>query len=280
MIDVGIHLPTPNRPTSAEEETVLHHVMAGLEAHGLRCEFSAPHEQKQPYPVAVMFGWGKLRHQEILRVQRAVDAPTLVVNFGSLKRDFGYYSLGWNGLNGRADYCNQFSPRDRWAKLGIDLKPWKTDGSHVLVIGQVPTDGSVAAVDIISWCEHQAIKLSSITQRKILFRPHPLARAITPDIRAAQRSERPLVDDLKDAWAVVTYNSTSGSMSVIEGVPVFASDPGSMAWDVANHNLDLIDSPIRFDRGQWAYNLAYTQWNLQEIKSGFSWDHLKKKVLR
>lgn len=278
MIDAGIHLPTPDRPTSAEEEAVLRRVVKGLAAHGLRCEFSEPHERKRPYPIAVMFGCGKLRHQEILRVQRAVDAPTLVVNFGSLHRERGYYSLGWNGLNGRADYCNEFSPRDRWSKLGIDLKPWRTDGSHVLVIGQVPTDGSVAAVDIISWCEHQAIRLASITKRKIIFRPHPLARTVTRDIQAAERSERALAEDLKDAWAVVTYNSTSGSMSVIEGIPVFASDPGSMAWRVANQNLDLIETPILFDRAQWAYNLAYTQWNLQEIDSGMAWDHLKKLV--
>jgi hypothetical protein len=51
-------------------------------------------------------------------------------------------------------------------------------------------------------------------------------------------------------------------------------DPGSMAWDVTEHDLSRIEFPIKPDRDQWAANLAYTQWTMDEMARGWAWAHL------
>lgn len=267
--------PTLDRQTSAEERKVLEAMATGLsDVYGETIEWS-DYQSGSPASVAVMFSWGKLSHREVLKRQALVHGKTLVINFGSLKRSDGYYTVGWNGLNGRAEYLNYASPPDRWERLGIKLKPWKSDGRNIIVTGQVPSDGSVAQIDILQWCEEQVLNLRCLTDRPIIFRPHPLARDISPNMPGATRSEKSFEEDLKDAWAVVTYNSTSSSMAVIDGVPIFTADRGSMAWEVSRHELKSIDHPLRCDRVQWAYNLAYTQWTVGEIRSGFAWGHLK-----
>lgn len=273
--EIAVYLPTSGRPTSFEETQAVLAVAEGLKKRGEFVRLIDEHEPRAPFSVAVMFGWGKLRHREILRQQSLVRGKTLVVSFGSLKRSEGFFTLGWNGLNGRAEYFNENSPADRWEQLHIDLRPWRSSGQHIIVSGQVPTDGSVATVDIFQWCEEQTINLRCWTARPIIFRPHPLARDISFEIPGAVRSEKSLSEDLSEAWAVVTYNSTSSSMAVIDGVPVFTADRGSMAWEVSNHDLKKIENPVLFDRTQWAFNLAYTQWQLEEIKAGLAWDHLK-----
>ena len=47
-----------------------------------------------------------------------------------------------------------------------------------------------------------------------------------------------------------------------------------MAWDVTNHDLSEINNPKTFDREQWLNNLAYTQWNLEEVRRGLPLKHL------
>jgi hypothetical protein len=50
--------------------------------------------------------------------------------------------------------------------------------------------------------------------------------------------------------------------------------PVSMAWPMASHNLR---EPVRTpDRSQWAYNLAYRQWTLEEIASGEFWETVRR----
>lgn len=276
--EIAVYLPTSGRTTSAEEIEAVLAVVEGLKICGERVRLVEEHEPRNAAAVAVMFGWGKLRHREILRAQTSIGGKTLVVNFGSLKRSNGFYTVGWNGLNGRGEYFNENSPPDRWENLGIELRPWNQRGNNVIISGQVPTDGSVALVDILQWCEEQAISVRCWTNRPLVFRPHPLARHVPFEIPGAIRSERSLSEDLEDAWAVVTYNSTSSSMAVIEGIPVFTADRGSMAWEVSNHDLKKIEAPVLLDRTQWAYNLAYTQWSLSEMKAGLAWDHLKGGV--
>jgi hypothetical protein len=56
---------------------------------------------------------------------------------------------------------------------------------------------------------------------------------------------------------------------------VIAIDRGSMAWDMARHEITL--KRITPNRDQWLYDLAYKQWTLEEIAAGEAWEHLKKR---
>jgi hypothetical protein len=87
-------------------------------------------------------------------------------------------------------------------------------------------------------------------------------------------STQPIEEDLKGAHAIVTFNSNAAVDAVIAGIPAFAMDQGSMAWDVTEHDLARIEQPIRPDRDQWAAELAYTQWTQDEMARGWAWHHL------
>ena len=87
------------------------------------------------------------------------------------------------------------------------------------------------------------------------------------------------MDDLKDCWAVVNHNSSPTVGSVIEGYPIFVTDPDrSQSTAVANTDLSSIETPAMPDRQAWVERIAMCHWNQQEIMSGAAWQHIRKFV--
>jgi hypothetical protein len=74
----------------------------------------------------------------------------------------------------------------------------------------------------------------------------------------------------------VTFNSNSGVEALIDGVPAFCADVGSMIYKIGNRSLISIDVPNRPEREQWLADLAYCQWTLPEMESGEAWAHLSR----
>ena len=224
-----------------------------------------------PADVGVVFGVYKSKvpiswpRGEVYRAHRGDGADMVVLETGYIKRGDGpdhYYAAGINGLNGRADFKNKKSPGDRFEQLGIEVKPWGF-GNNVVVCGQVPWDASVDHLDYPKWVRDTLEILPKLTKRHIVYKEHPCIE-----------SGPPLSYFLKDAWACVTLNSNSAVEAVIEGVPAFVADQGSMAWDVANLRLEGIEDPLFYDRKQWLHNLAYAQWTPGEMRTGRVWKHL------
>jgi hypothetical protein len=236
----------------------------------------------EPSYVAVIFGVYKSKvpisfpRGEIFRQQRSKNLDVVVLETGYINRGDGenhHYAAGFNGLNGRADFRNSDMSAERWDKLGVQLHPYSR-GETVILCGQVPWDASVDMHDHVKWLKQTASQLQKITDREIIFRPHP--QAPLPALPGCELSMRPMGEDLKNAHCVVTWNSNSAVEAAIAGKPVFAFDEGSMASGIANKSLLDIDDPKYPDRKQWANNLAYCQWNLDEISSGEAWRHLTR----
>ena len=61
------------------------------------------------------------------------------------------------------------------------------------------------------------------------------------------------------------------------GVPVFVG-PDSLAYDVGNSNLAKINNPSMPDRTQWLNDIAYTEWTIEEISTGFPIKRLTSKL--
>jgi hypothetical protein len=102
-------------------------------------------------------------------------------------------------------------------------------------------------------------------------------RAIGHKVRYSSPSVS-LLKDLHDAWCVISYNSSPGVVSAVEGVPVFVLDPArSQASEVANTDLRNIENPNReFDREQWLRRLAMSHWRLDELRNGDCWRHMRE----
>jgi len=238
----------------------------------------------QPSKVAVIFGVYKSRvpqswpRGEIFRRQREKNLDVIVLETGYINRGDGethHYAAGFNGLNGRADFRNQDMPDDRAKLLGVELKPWRT-GRHIVLCGQVPWDASVENSDHLTWLRGAAERIQSYSRRPIVFRPHPMARQAYKPIPGTELSIQSFAEDLRNAHCVVTYNSNSAVEALLDGVPVFAHDQGSMCWQVANKSLISVDVPNRPDRSQWLNDLAYCQWTMSEMRAGLAWKHLTR----
>jgi hypothetical protein len=67
-----------------------------------------------------------------------------------------------------------------------------------------------------------------------------------------------LSDALAGAELVVTYNSNTAVDALLAGKLIHAEDEGSMAWGWK-------------DRAEWAARLAWRQFSMDEIRSGFAW---------
>jgi len=207
-----------------------------------------------------------------------------VLEKGFLQRDL-YFHAGWDGLNGRANFVNMFSPEDRFEKLGVELKPRRASlfTEPVVVCGQVPWDATVEGTDHEKWCQFAIDYVRRYTRRPVLFRPHPAvgqaeaAKVYGFSILPPMCVE-PLEEVLTFAHALVTFNSSTACHAVVEGACVFAVDDGSMAYEVCQHDLAKVDRCEHVSDeqlGVWARNLAYAQWNLEELSSGETWRHLR-----
>lgn len=241
--------------------------------------------------VAVIFGVYKkavpysMHRGKIMLEQRKRGLKTIIVERGYVNRE-DYFSVGWNYFNGRADFKNDNMPGDRWGALDTPLVPWKMDhGKHILIAGQVPWDAAVQHVDFVQWAATLAAELRKQVavaglDLPIRFRPHPKAKDAVPTIIGTELSKDSLEYDLYNAYSVVTFNSNTGVDAVINGVPTCSFDVGSMVWDVSGHTVSSAIFPLKLHREQWAHDLAYTQWNLEEMANGLPWRHLSKDLSR
>jgi hypothetical protein len=220
--------------------------------------------------VLVVWGWAQ---QDMIAPHMASGGDVIVMEQGFLGNRLEWSSIGFNGLNGRADFVNPGSPSDRFERHFAGLmKPWKQDGEYVLLMGQVPGDQALAHVDIRAWYRDAISRLAD-WEMPVMFRPHPLSLD-TPAPDGAIGLSGDLSAALDGAAAAVTFNSNTGVDAALAGVPVYALDEGSMARPVACH--DLFMAPQRPDRGQWVANLAWCQWTVDEVAAGEAWAHLRR----
>ena len=180
---------------------------------------------------------------------------------------------------------------DHWhsvsSNTGIALKDWRSSGNHILVCLQRNGGWSMGTVDILDWTADTIQKLRQHTDRPIRLRPHPgdkSARQHIGDIShlhniTISAEGASLMDDLQNCWAVVNHNSSPTVGSVIEGYPIFVTDPvRSQCTPVANTELSLIETPAMPDRQSWVERIAMCHWSHQDVVSGAAWRHIRTYI--
>jgi|TARA_B110000444_G_C18816856_1_gene585603 hypothetical protein len=175
---------------------------------------------------------------------------------------------------------------NRWAKvssrLGIQMKPWRTSGNHILVCLQRNGGWSMRGYNSVQWANDTIATLRQLTDRPIIVRGHPGDKKTRyfPQHKDVFLSSNPsILQDLQGAWATVLYNSSPSVVSAIEGVPVFLTDPEpehSQSHEVSNTKIKRINDPKLFDRDVWVQKLAMCHWNFEELASGEAWRHFRR----
>jgi len=179
----------------------------------------------------------------------------------------------------------------RWQKisrnLNISLKPYRTEGHHILICLQRNGGWSMRGFNVVDWMNqtiHQIRQHSK--KRTIVVRAHPGDKKIKSILQVNHKNvilskNTNLVDDLRGAWASVVYNSSPSVASLIEGIPTFLTDPlpqHSQTYGVANTDLGLLENPLMPDRQQWIERLSMCHWNFDELRSGEAWRFFRQYI--
>lgn len=178
----------------------------------------------------------------------------------------------------------------RWQKiksdLGIDVLPWRTSGEHILICLQRNGGWSMVNYDVMTWCNNTIDFLKKYTDRKIIIRAHPGDKNSKNYLKVNHQNvfistNKLIQDDLKNAWATITYNSSPGVVSAICGVPVFVTDPiapRSQAFQIANTSLQSIENPAMPDRMAWLESIAMSHYNFDDLTSGTAWNIIRNYI--
>ena len=204
-----------------------------------------------------------------------------------------YLRYSFNGVfPATGIYCNDTPGEDNWNNIrrdyNMDLKPWRTHGSHILITLQRPLGWSMRGVDLMHWLKRTLSQIKRNTDRPIMLRWHPGDWKAYPNYKSTldkfgvtvSPQDRHILQDLQNCWALVCHNSTPSAVAPIEGVPAFITDDPaySQGGDIANTDFSLLENPNLPDREQWIRKLAQCHWSFEDVRSGRCWAHMRNYV--
>lgn len=293
---VGIFFNSISNPAKFSNKVMLMNNFAqGVRAHGDQVvEFHSNALPDQELDAGFVLGYTlednfrrKIIDQLKLRNVPAVFVDSNILHYARPEHEWHRYSMGSVYPDSGTYFFSQLNP-DKWQQFsswhGVELKPWRTQGNHVLLLCQRPK-GFNMFTDQASWVETTINSIRAHTDRPIVARMHPgdgarekqidrirklFGNQVTIDTNANIR------DALVNCWCTVGYNSTPNVVAAIEGVPGYIEDPQhSWAADVAFRNLADINSPPLADRSEWIHRIANIHWSNHEVISGQLWASIK-----
>jgi hypothetical protein len=262
-----------------------------------------------PSDVGVIQGWINIgsktgRHldlrntvidQQIKNKKFVVVADSNLFLYSNTANPLHYLRYSFNGVFPNTGiYCDTTIDPSRWKKissdLNISLKDYKTNGSHILLCLQRNGGWSMKDYDVQEWALATIKEIRKYSDRPIIIRGHPGDKAAKEylDPRSTKCRlknlhnvsfsdfNRSLLQDLKNAWAVVNHNSSPVVGAAIEGYPIFVTDPiRSQCKDIANIDFSKIENPLMSDRQRWVERLSMFHWKFDELKTGECWRHMR-----
>jgi hypothetical protein len=225
----------------------------------------------------------------------AVDSNLFL--YANTANPLHYLRYSFNGVFPNTGiYCDTEIDPVRWKKisrnLNITLKDYRSNGDHILICLQRNGGWSMGKINLQEWLVSTIETIRKYSSRPIVIRPHPGDKTSKELIRPGNpkckikfskavrlSSNESLVDDLRNCWAAINYNSSPVVGAAIEGVPIFVMDPTrSQCRDIANTDLSQIENPLIPDRQQWVERLSMFHWNFEELKSGECWHHMRSFI--
>lgn len=290
MYDVVVYLSSLPRIADRNRKVeVLQSFAAGCTQLGLKTLLQG-NQQLAPTKLGVILGWVgqsikgphiQLR-KDVIANQKVMSIDGSCFKFADPTSIFLRYSLDGVYYNTN-EYANKNSGPEKWnqisQRLGLELKPWRAAGDHILVCGQRDGGWSMKGTDMNQWALDTVKQIRTKTARPIVIRPHPRNPinhhlfAGIPNLKFSR--DTTLQQDLNNAWASVFFNSSSCVASVLAGVPVFASDPDCVAWQIANTDLAQIEKPLTPVREQWLWDLSAAHWTDEESRAGLIYKKFK-----
>ena len=231
-----------------------------------------------------------VQHQKISRKHTLVVDSNLF-NYVDGNQNKSYLRYSFDGVfPTTANYFWDDPDPRRWQQisnhLDIPLRDWRITGSHILICTQRNGGWSMKGLDVTQWLEQTVDQIKLYSDRPIIVRGHPGDKSAKDYLKSKPgrytvSTNEHILDDFRNAWAVITYNSSPGVAASIEGIPAFITDPDprvSQAYAVGNYDLSKLENPDLKDRQLWVEKLAMCHWNFGELDSGAAWSHMRSFI--
>ena len=176
-----------------------------------------------------------------------------------------------NFISKSQKYEDRYKEICKTTSKGITLKKWRSSGNHILVIPPSYHTAKWYGIDRAVWESDIVAKLKRHTDREIRIRHKYIG-----NMDVGNKIRKPLEEDLRDCWAMVSWHSMCAVEAVLNGIPSFTSEH-SPAKPVSLNlsHLDCIEEPHKPDREQWLYSLLGAQFTLKEMQSGYAYNFLQ-----
>jgi hypothetical protein len=165
-----------------------------------------------------------------------------------------WYALSRYRHNGGGQW--PYNP-ERWEQHATPLRDWRQDGRSIVVLAQRGI-GAPPIAQPVGWAERTADALKRRTKRPIVLRHHPGEKGVAP----------PLEDQLRVAWACVTWGSGAALKAITLGVPVFHGLNCWIGAEAARPLMHDLEDPYLGDRRPMLRTVTSAMWRLDEIESG------------
>jgi hypothetical protein len=217
-----------------------------------------------PRPGDVLLIWNRQPSFQAAADRYEAAGATVVVTengyLGSEQKPPTVFALAKGQHNGAGRW--RIGETERFDLFRVEVKPWRSTGSHLLVLDQRGFGPPGVAMPK-GWAADAARRLREVTDRPIRIRPHP----------GKDRHQVPLGPDLVDCWAVVTWGSGAALKALCEGIPVFHEFDRWIGAPAATLGIADVEAPKLGHRRPMLHGLSWAQWTLAEIESGeaFEW---------
>jgi hypothetical protein len=249
-------------------------VQQGLQKLGFQTSI---HDMTADVAVIWSVVWaGRMKqNQAVWQAFRAAGKPVIVLEVGMLHRGHTW-KVGLNGT-GNQSFSKQNLDPTRPQQLNLSADAWRNTGDDIVIaVQRYDSEQWAGQPSTEEWLKQTVGTLRQHTDRSIVIRSHPRQEVV---VLPGCTVNRPIhidntYDDydfgktLKNAWAVVNWNSGPGSQAIMSGVPAFVG-PDSMAATVANSDLSQIENPNKPNRNQWLVEVSHSEWTIDEIASGY-----------
>lgn len=214
--------------------------------------------------------------------QKIYDLGGLHLAFenGYLLPDAFWFAVGLHGISGEDQSYIEEKDNSRWKNFNLKIEPWRKQGHTILVCGQ--RGGNYNRLSMPNtWPQEIIWKLREISDRKIIYRPHPQRQRLPSSLPANCEIGDPkksLRSELKEAFICVVWTSSAVLQALLMGVPCIYLGPDHIARDLMYSNLSGIETPFYPSCRQIFFiELAWRQFHLSELSNGFMWETMVRR---
>lgn len=187
-------------------------------------------------------------------------------------------------------------PSDRFEQSGWEVHPWRvrTDDfggaegdryGHIVYAADDPNNARWQQSP--TWrlfTEHLIKDIRAYSKRSVVFRPNPKhlhAPDKMPGYIMESVGQYPLKKSIKDAHCLIVVDSSACVTALLMGIPTIVLG-NAVTRNICSTTLTHLEYPYKAypeQRMSLLSDLAYCQWHLEEISSGYMWNTYERFLL-